>query len=825
MAREMARSAALKTYNKKRDFTRTDEPEGRVRRAKDALARRFVIQKHDARRLHFDFRLELDGVLKSWAVTRGPSLDPAEKRLAVRTEDHPLDYGDFEGTIPKGEYGGGTVMLWDEGHWAPRGDPEQGLKDGMLKFDLDGRRLKGGFALVRLPKKGKEKRENWLLIKEKDRYVARGKDPLKTWTTSVATGRGLDEIASGDAPKRTAKRGSKARLPKFVAPQLATLTKSPPQGDDWLHEIKYDGYRAIAAVTGDNVRIYTRSGKDWTDKFGAIPEALQALDAGSALLDGEIVVVDEDGRTRFALLQQALKEGRTPLTYYVFDLLQLDGRDLRSEPLIRRKEILHNLLRHAPESIRYSDHVIGHGDDVLAKACGMGLEGIVSKRTDKPYLSKRTQSWLKIKCAGNDEFVIGGFRRSDKKGRPFASLLLGEYVGKELRYRGRVGTGFDEKTMEELSGKLAALERKTSPFVDDDADARRDATWVTPKLVAQVSYTETTPDGRLRHPSFLGLRSDKPARAVKAQTAATTPKTSKAHSKPAGVRLTSPGKVMFSQARITKAELADYYLCVADRMLPHIKNRPLSFVRCPDGADAQCFFQKHTAKGMPAALKSISLKESDGESANYLMIDTRAGLAGAAQIGALEIHVWGSRAKKLERPDRLVFDLDPDSGVGFAGVRDAARDVRDLLQAADLKSFAMVTGGKGIHVVVPLDASQDWDEVKDFAKGVATRLAETEPKRFTATMSKAKRKGRIFIDWLRNERGSTAIAPYSTRAKPEASVATPVTWTELDRIPRADAFTVPDVVRRLTEKSDPWAGYFDVRQKIGAKALKFFSPE
>jgi bifunctional non-homologous end joining protein LigD len=348
---------------------------------------------------------------------------------------------------------------------------------------------------------------------------------------------------------------------------------------------------------------------------------------------------------------------------------------------------------------------------------------------------------------------------------------------------------------------------------------------VTPKLVAQVSYTETTPDGRLRHPSFLGLRSDKPARAVKAQTAATMPKTSKAHSKPAGVRLTSPGKVMFSQAGITKAELADYYLCVADRMLPHIRNRPLSFVRCPDGADAKCFFQKHTAKGMPAALKSISLKESDGNSADYLMIDTRAGLAAAAQIGALEIHLWGSRAKKLERPDRLVFDLDPDSGVGFAGVRDAARDVRDLLQAADLKSFAMVTGGKGIHVVVPLDASQDWDEVKDFAKGVATRLAETEPKRFTATMSKAKRKGRIFIDWLRNERGSTAIAPYSTRAKPEASVATPVTWTELGRIPRADAFTVPDVVRRLTQKSDPWAGYFDVRQKIGAKALKFFAPE
>jgi bifunctional non-homologous end joining protein LigD len=821
----MARSAALKTYNKKRDFARTDEPEGRVRREKKALARRFVIQKHDARRLHFDFRLELDGVLKSWAVTRGPSLDPADKRLAVRTEDHPLDYGDFEGTIPKGQYGGGTVMLWDEGHWEPRGDPEQGLKDGMLKFDLDGNRLKGGFALVRLPKKGKEKRENWLLIKEKDRYVARDKDPLKAWTTSVATGRDLDEIAGDDPPKRQAKHHSRARLPKFVPPQLATLEKTPPQGDDWLHEIKYDGYRAIAAIASGQVRIYTRSGKDWTGRFGAIPRALQELDVGSALLDGEIVALDADGRSRFALLQQGLKEGRTPLTYYVFDLLQLDGRDLRKEPLVRRKEILHNLLRHAPDTIRYSDHVIDHGDEVLAKACDMRLEGIISKRADKPYESKRTKSWLKIKCAGNDEFVIGGFRRSDKKGRPFASLLLGEYVGKELHYRGRVGTGFDERTLQELSGKLAALERKTSPFVDADADARRDATWVTPKLVAQISYTETTPDGRLRHPSFLGLRGDKPAAQVTAQPAATAPKASKANSRPAGVRLTSPDKVMFSQAGITKAELADYFLCVADRMLPHIENRPLSFVRCPEGADAQCFFQKHTAKGMPAALKSVSLKESDGKPAEYLMIDTRAGLAAAAQIGALEIHVWGSRASKLEKPDRLVFDLDPDVGVDFAGVRDAARDVRDLLQAANLKSFAMVTGGKGIHVVVPLDASQDWDEIKGFAKGVATRLAETEPKRFTATMSKAKRKGRIFIDWLRNERGSTAIAPYSTRAKPDASVATPVTWAELGRISHANSFTVPDVVRRLTDKSDPWDGYFAVRQKIGAKTLKFFAPE
>lgn len=823
----MGRSAPLKIYQEKRDFRRTHEPKGKVRpaRIRKEKALRFVIQKHDARRLHFDFRLELDGVLKSWAVTRGPSLDPADKRLAVRTEDHPLDYADFEGTIPKGAYGGGTVMLWDEGHWRPRGDAHEGLKKGMLKFDLDGARLKGGFALVRLAKKPKDKRENWLLVKERDRNAAPAEDPLERWTTSVATGRGLRQIAEG-APKRTYRsKTGKSRLPKFVAPQLATLVNEPPSGDNWLHEIKYDGYRAIAAIGNGRVRIFTRSGKDWTGKFAGIAEALQKLNVASALLDGEIVALDDDGRSSFGRLQHGLKEGDTPLTYFVFDVLELDGRDLRSEPLIRRKELLHGLLKKSPEAIRYSDHVMGHGAEVLAKACRMQLEGIVSKRADKPYTSKRTKTWIKSKCSGNDEFVIGGYRRSNKKGRPFASLLLGEYVGDDLHYRGRVGTGFDEKDLDALGAKLGQLERKTSPFVDADADARRDACWVTPSLVAQVAYTEKTRDDRLRHPSFLGLSGDKPASQVKAQPAP-MPNASKAKTKPASVRLTSPDKVMFAEADITKAELADYFLCVADRMLPHIKGRPLSFVRCPEGADGSCFFQKHTMKGMPSALKSVSLEESDGKTADYLMIDTRAGLASAAQIGGLEIHVWGSRAKKLERPDRLVFDLDPDGTITFADVRDAARDVRDLLKAADLKSFALVTGGKGIHVVAPLDASQSWDEIKSFAKNVATKLAETEPRRFTATMSKAKRKGRIFIDWLRNERGSTAIAPYSPRANPIASVATPVTWRELAGIKHANDFTIPDVVRRLAQqKTDPWNGYFDVRQKIGAKAMGFFEPE
>ena len=817
----MRRSAALKTYQGKRDFARTAEPKGQVEAAhqRSAQGGRYVIQKHDARRLHFDFRLELDGVLKSWAVTRGPSLNPADKRLAVRTEDHPVAYGSFEGTIPKGEYGGGTVMLWDEGTWRPQGDPHEGLKKGVLKFELNGKRLKGGWALVRLRDDAKGKRENWLLIKERDCYAERDSDPLQRWTKSVSTGRDLSQIAAGD-PDPPA--GTKARPPQFVAPELATLVSEPPAGDDWLHEIKYDGYRAIAAIGGARVRIFTRSGQDWTDTFAGIAKALQALDVKSALLDGEIVALDEKGRSSFARLQHGLKEGKVVLTYYVFDLIELNGKDLRKEPLTYRKEILRKLLTSPPRGVRYSDDVGGHGADVFAKACSMGLEGIVSKRADSPYQSRRTKSWLKIKCSGNDEFVIGGYRRSDKKGRAFASLLLGEYVGEELHYRGRVGTGFDEKDLAGLGRDLKKLARRTSPFVDADSTIGRDATWVEPKLMAQIAYAEKTRDGRLRHPSFLGLRGDKPAKAV--QSRADADMANNKSSDPAGVKLTSPGKVLFPEAGITKAELAEYLLSVSRHMLPHVADRPLSLVRCPEGADKECFFQKHTAKGMPRALKSVSIKESDGKSAKYLMIDDDSGLVSVAQIGGLELHVWGSHADTLEHPDRLVFDLDPDGSLTFADVRDAARDVRKLLEAAHLTSFPLVTGGKGIHVVLPLDASQGWDEVKAFAKGVATKLAETEPDRFTATMSKAKRKGRIFIDWLRNERGSTAIAPYSPRARSNASVATPVSWNELARIEHANAFTIPDVKRRVKQqKSDPWKGYFKTRQRIRAEALQFFT--
>ena len=621
---------------------------------------------------------------------------------------------------------------------------------------------------------------------------------------------------------RRASSRSTFPLPGFVAPQLATLVAEPPAGGDWLHEIKYDGYRAIAAIGGGRCRIYTRSGKDWTEKFASIASSLSKLKVGNALLDGEIVALDEHGRSRFQLLQNGLKSKDVPLTYYVFDLLELDGRDLRSEPLSDRKEELRKLLVGAPDAIRYSEDVAGHGEQVFAQACRLGLEGIVSKQANKPYQSRRTQSWLKTKCTGNEEFVIGGYRTSDKKNRPFASLLIGEYVGDKLHYRGRVGTGFDEATLEALSKRFAKISRKTSPFVDAPRAINRDAHWIEPRLVAQVAFTERTTDGILRHPAYLGLRTDKPAKEVQMQTV-TTVRNNVDSDDVAGVRITHPERIMFSKAGITKLDLARYFLAVSDRMLPYAGNRPISLVRCPNGETGERFFQKHHKKGMPAALKPVAIKENDGDKADYLMVDSSAGLVGVAQIAGLEIHPWGARVGNLEHPERLIFDLDPDPSVGFADVRTAARDVRALLDTAGLKSFALVTGGKGIHVIAPLDGTQDWDVIKGFARGVAEKLAETEPDRFVATMSKAKRRGRIFIDWLRNERGATAVAAYSPRAKPEASVATPVSWAELSRIEAANVFTIPVVLERIKRKTDPWAEFGKTRQRISSKALRFFA--
>ena len=624
----MARSGTdtLKKYREMRDFSRTPEPSGKTgaKRKKSAKASNlsFVIQKHDATRLHYDFRLELDGVLKSWAVTKGPSLNPADKRLAVRTEDHPIDYGSFEGVIPDG-YGAGTVMLWDQGEWIPREDPHEGLKKGSLKFDLKGKRLKGGWALVLMKAKSSKDRENWLLIKERDDEADEKHDPRETWDVSVTTERGFDEIEEAAARGDSAILGEDETpdFPNFIEPQLATLRDEPPAGDDWLHELKFDGYRIQALIAGHQVRLITRNGKDWTGRYPTVASALAGLKVKSAAIDGELVALDEHGHSHFSSLQAATNDGAdAALAFYAFDLLSLDGKDMRKKPLTERKAALEKLLPAKDEVVRYSDHIEGKGEDVIAKACNMHLEGIISKKKTARYKSGRGTSWVKSKCVGRDEFVIGGYRKSDKKGRPFASLLLGEFEGDRLIYRGRVGTGFNEALMDDLAGAMKSLERKTAPFDTLPADARRGAVWLTPKLVGEIAYTERTPDGHLRHPSFQGLREDKEAAEVttpsekKAEAGDTGPPKSGDDGTVLGIRISHPDRVVYDEQGATKREIAEYLAEIAPRMLPHIKDRPVSLVRCPSGAGGKCFFQKHHTDSIPDAIGETEIKEKDGKS-------------------------------------------------------------------------------------------------------------------------------------------------------------------------------------------------------------------
>lgn len=847
---------SLSKYRSKRDFDATPEPKGKVKRTKGRL---FIVQKHDATRLHYDFRLELDGVLLSWAVTRGPSLNPADKRLAVHVEDHPVEYGGFEGVIPSG-YGAGTVMLWDRGEWAPQGDPHEMLKKGNFKFVLFGERLKGGFALVRLEPKPGEKRDNWLLIKERDDWAEENLVATEEWTKSVKTRRSLEKIGKegeaykkgkmyppdekagkpksktaprtitkpnkGAAKKSPAKKpdlsGAPRAKPQFVAPQLAQLVDAPPDGDGWIHEIKFDGYRIIAVVKSGKVTLWTRNQKDWTHKYQRIAGAVAELELGEAVLDGELVALDGNGDAAFSKMQAAAEYPSIPLEYNLFDLLNLDGHDLTGLPLTDRKQRLKALLQSAPEILKFSDHILSDGDKVLSSACHLKLEGVISKRADAPYTSGRNGAWVKSKCIGNDEFIIGGFRRSDKRGRPFSSLLLGERSGDKLIYRGRVGTGFDDKTFAALKKKFASRVRQSSPFDQEPADARHSAVWLRPDLVAQIAYFEQTPDGHLRHPSYLGLREDKSAAEVRVATRAAKKPRSKVGEAPGGVRLTSPDKVLWPEVGLTKQDLAAFYEKHADIILPHLKGRPMSIVRCPDGAKGECFFQKHHNPSTPEDIETVSIREKDGKTAQYLVIRTRRGLISAAQVGALELHVWGCRADAIEKPERIVFDLDPDEDLDFADVRIAAVEVRDVLDSLGLKSFAMLTGGKGIHVIAPIGRRNSWDEVKTFAHDLANRLAVTAPDRYVANMSKKKRRGRIFVDYLRNERGSTAVAPFSPRRKPNATVATPVSWKELPQIASAGAFTMETLERRLAAlRSDPWVGYAQAaKQVLSAARLK-----
>ncbi len=773
----------LASYNAKRDFAKTAEPAGTLAPGK---GNSFIVQKHDATRLHWDFRLEVDGVLKSWAVTRGPSLDPNEKRLAVRTEDHPLSYATFEGTIPAGEYGGGTVMLWDRGTWSPvKGKSAADIDKGHLHFILDGERMKGEWLLIRLRPRGKEKRENWLLRKIED-GEAGGTDTLvETALTSVSTGRTMQEIAEGKRGRpqtKTAKKRVSAKPPAFEPPQLCTLVDHVPTGAEWMHEVKYDGYRALIAVGGGKAKVFTRSGLDWSDKFPGIAEAAAALPATTALIDGEIVAF-KDGRPDFSTLKDAIGSGGA-MTLFAFDLLDIDGEDLRDQPTVARKERLRALVRDGEERLRFAEHIVGAGEPLFETMCREGYEGVVSKRADAPYRGRRSSAWLKIKCILRQEFVIVGWLPSTKS-RGLRSLLLGVHDGDTLRYAGKVGTGFDVATMDDLRTRLDKLPRKTAT-VDAPRAAVKGAHWVKPELVAEVAFAEVTPDGVLRHSSFIGLRGDKPAAEVVIEAPAPTPKVE------SRIKVTSRDRVIFPEGKITKGQLADYYAAVAGIMLPWAGHRPISLVRCPQGRARQCFFQKHDAGSFGDTVHQVPIREKDGSTENYLYVDDADGLVACVQMGTIEFHGWGSRVDALERPDRMVFDLDPDEGLGFEETKRAAVYLKEQLAELGLVSFPLLSGGKGVHVVVPLSPKAEWPAVRDFAERFARALAHADPERFVAVMSKAKRKGRIFIDYLRNQRGATAIMPYAARARAGAPVAAPVSWTELRDLDSAARWHVGD---------------------------------
>jgi bifunctional non-homologous end joining protein LigD len=821
------RKLDIATYNRKRDFSKTKEPKGRRLKGKGDS---FVVQKHEASRLHWDFRLELDGVLKSWAVPKGPSLDPDDKRLAMRTEDHPLDYGDFEGTIPPGEYGGGTVMLWDQGRWLPEPgkDPKKTIEEGHLHFTLEGERMKGEWVMFRLKPKPGEKVEPWMLKKVTDDYAKpdEGDALVEEAVTSVTTGRTMAEIASGaDVWKsnRGGKMGGRVKRqastppPKYQPPQLATLVDAVPEGPGWLHEYKYDGYRLLLAVGEGGATAWTRNGKDWSDKFRNIVKAAASLPPGT-LLDGEAVALDKKGKPSFQLLQATLKDGGGNLAFYAFDLLVEGGKDIRKRPNLERKERLAALLKGAGPPILYGDHIIGKGEALFAAICKEGGEGIISKKASASYSGTRSRNWLKIKCTRRQEFVIVGWSKSDKQ-RGFRSLLLATRDGKALAYAGKVGTGFSRDLMDELLEKMRPLETG-EPALDIPRAEKKGAHFIKPKLVAEIAFTEFTREGTLRHPSFLGLRADKKAADVTRETPKHLTKAErKGGERPGaesfGIRISNPDRVIFPEDGLTKGDLADYYAAIDPLIMVDVARRPLTLIRCPQGRGKHCFFQKHDSGTMGEHVKHVPVKEKDGEVADYLYVDDVRGLLAAVQMGTIEFHGWGSRIKPLEKPDRLVFDLDPDVGLDFAKVREAAVRVRDLVADLGLESFPLLTGGKGIHVVVPLDATASWDKVKSFAERFSRAVAEAEPDRFTANIRKAQRKGRIFLDWLRNQRGATAVLPYSARAREGAPVAAPVSWDELGDVAGGNAFTTRDVDTLLERASSkPLKDWGKAKQKL-----------
>ncbi|MCY1511923.1 Multifunctional non-homologous end joining protein LigD [compost metagenome] len=794
-------SGPLSRYREKRDFTGTREPAGKAPKARAGTALSFVVQRHEARALHYDFRLELDGVLVSWAVPKGPSRDPDVKRLAIRVEDHPVEYGKFEGDIPKGHYGAGHVDIWDCGTWTPDGDPRHGLARGHLRFTLNGGTLKGAWALLRLGKEGKQ----WLLRKLDDGAIVEGDD--------------------AEAPASQA-AGRRAPLPATLEPQLATLVDAPPQGPGWSYEVKYDGYRILCRFKQGRARLVSRNGKDWTGRMAVLAQALSALDLPDGWMDGEVVCLDERGVSDFQLLQNAL-DGRTAeLSFMAFDLPYWDGADLRALPLSERQSRLEAVLAAMPEAgplvmtqrLEVADGTEGRA--AWSEACRLSLEGLICKRLDSRYTAGRGTAWLKLKCRPRQEYVIGGYTAPGGSRKHFAALLVGLRKGRKLEYAGRVGTGFSAATLSSLHKKLSALETDASPFDAELPGPGRDGRsaggihWVKPQLVAEIHYASLTRDKLLRQASFVGLRDDKPASEVSGEAAvAPADSDATANGKVGKTRITHPARVIIHDPDTTKLDLARYYESAGRLILPHLQGRRIALLRCPDGTDATCFFQKHISGQLPEGL------ERDGE---HLLIRSVEGVLALVQRGVIEFHTWGGRAPHPDEPDRITIDLDPGPDVPWKAVAEGAQLARGLMREIGLAPFLKTTGGKGLHLVAPIRPTQPWETVKGLAHALAGELARVIPERFTSNMSKARRRGRIFVDYLRNGNGATAIAAYSARARAGAPVSMPVGWDALEsgRDLRGAAYNIRNAMDLAQELGDPWRGYEAARRTVGPRMLK-----
>jgi len=803
----------LGNYRKMRDFSRTREPRGTVRAAG---GNRFVVHKHSATADHYDLRLEIDGVLKSWAVPKGPSLDPAVKRLAVETEDHPIEYLDFEGVIPEGEYGGGPMIVWDTGVWAPMDDIEKSLSSGSLKFRLAGEKLNGGWMLARLKPKAGETKHNWLLFKERDPAADTGTDILATRPESVKSGRRIEELVKPPKTRPQPLKTAPGRLsgavavemPMRVAPQLATRVERPPPGAGWLHEIKFDGYRTIAMVKDGRARLITRSGLDWTKRYGDLGAAFAGLPCKEAVIDGEIIVPDEQGVSHFAALQDALAQGAgSKLVFYAFDLVYLDGWDLRKVGLEKRKALLKQLLAgevSARSAIQFSDHVAGEGAAFYDRTAELGLEGVVSKRADAPYEEGRSKTWLKSKALQAGNFVIAGYTLSEAAGG-LGALALGEWEDGELQYRGKVGTGFDAETLSELPERLEQL-REGAAELDG---APKDVIPVRPVLSAYIHYANRTGDNALRHAVYKGIREPE----LSGETVSERERYI-SDADLAAIWVTNPTRRLFGKSGPTKLDVAVYYASVGDFMLPHLLGRPVSLVRCPTGKPQDCFFQRHAFAGMPASVATFQTANSEGETKSYLAIDGAKGYLALAQFGVVEFHVWGTTAKRLEKPDRVVFDLDPGEGIAWREIVEAAVHIRGELERIGLVPFAKTSGGKGIHVVVPIKPTLSWKQVHLRTGEIAAAIAASALDTFTTNMSKEQRKRRIFIDFHRNARGATAVAPFSLRARTNLPASTPLSWQDLESIDAPEDLNYSSLPGLLTASGDPWAKISDF-----AKAL------